>query len=100
MTAELEVALDAHAELGEGPSWDPKARRLIWVDITAGSVHRFDSSSGDDERFEIGQPVGAAVPASDGRIALAVSDGFSFLDPVTGDIERIADVESDIAAPR
>ena len=97
MTAEVEVALDAHAELGEGPSWDPETRRLIWVDITAEDVHRFDPRSGDDERFEIGQPVGASVPASDGRIALAVSDGFSFLDPVTCDIERIADVEGDVA---
>ena len=94
MTAEVEVVLDAHAELGEGPSWDPKTGRLIWVDITAEDVHRFDPMSGDDERFEIGQPVGAAVPASDGRIALAVSDGFSLLDPVTGGIERIAPAEA------
>ena len=94
MTAEVEVALDAHAELGEGPSWDPATRRLIWVDITAEHVHRFDPTSGDDERFEIGQPVGAAVPTTDGRIALAVSDGFSLLDPATGDVERIAHVEA------
>ena len=94
MTAELEIVMDAHAELGEGPSWDPQTRRLIWVDINAEDVHRFDPTSGHDERFEIGQPVGAAVPASDGRMALAVSDGFSFLDPVTGDLERIAHAEA------
>jgi sugar lactone lactonase YvrE len=87
MTAEVEVALDAHAELGEGPSWDPETRLLLWVDIIANAVHR----------FEIGQPVGAAVPATDGRLALAVSDGFSFLDPVAGEIERITDVEPDLA---
>jgi sugar lactone lactonase YvrE len=94
---EVELALDARAELGEGPSWDPARRRLIWVDITAEIVHRFDPASGEDERFEVGQPVGAAVPTSGDRLALAVSDGFAFLDPSTGAVERIADVEVDLA---
>jgi len=97
MTDEVELALDAHAELGEAPSWDPDTRRLIWVDITAELVHQFDPATGEDERFEVGQPVGAAVPTTDGRLALAVSDGFAFLDPATGIVERIADVEIDLA---
>ena len=97
MTDGVELALDARAELGEGPSWDPATRRLIWVDITAEIVHRFDPASGDDERFDTEQPVGAAVPATDGRLTLAVSDGFAFLDPATGRIDRIADVEVDLA---
>ena len=97
MTDRVELALDARAELGEGPSWDPATRRLIWVDITAEIVHRFDPASGDDARFDIEQPVGAAVPATDGRLTLAVSDGFAFLDPATGRIDRIADVEVDLA---
>lgn len=96
MSPGIELVLDARAELGEGPSWDPAMHRLLWVDITTEVVHRFDPASGDDEMFEIGQPVGAAVPASDGRLALAVSDGFAFLDPATGAIERIADVEVDL----
>jgi len=94
---DVELVLDAGAELGEGPSWDPEARRLIWVDITNGVVHRFDPASGEDERFEIGQPVGAAVPTTDGRIALAVSEGFSILDTSSGRIERIAEVEPERA---
>ena len=99
MTSErdqLELVLDARADLAEGPSWDAETRRLIWVDITAGAVHRFDPASGDDERFEIGQSVGAAVPTSDDRLALAVRDGFAILDPATGGIGRIADVEADL----
>jgi sugar lactone lactonase YvrE len=94
---EIELAFDARAELGEGPSWDPATSWLLWVDITGEVVHRFDPASGDDERFEVGQPVGAAVPTSDGRLALAVGDGFAFLHPATGAIERIADVEVDLA---
>ena len=92
---EVELALDARSDLGEGPSWDAATQRLLWVDIPAGAVHRLDPRSGEDERFDVGQPVGAAVPAADGRIALAVSDGFAMLDTATGAIERIADVEAD-----
>lgn len=96
MTADLELVLDAGADLGEAPSWDARSDRLLWVDITAGIVHRFDPRSGRDETFEVGQPVGAAVPTIDGGWALAVSDGFATLDPATGVIERIADVETEI----
>jgi sugar lactone lactonase YvrE len=97
MTVELELPLDAQAELGEAPSWDPEARRLIWVDITGGIVHRFDPAARTDEPFEIGQPVGAAVPTTDSRLALAVSDGFSILDPASGRVEQIADLKPDVS---
>jgi sugar lactone lactonase YvrE len=95
MNMDIELVLDARADLAEGPSWDTQGRRLIWVDITPGVVHRFDPTTGHDEGFEIGQPVGAAVPTTGGRLLLAVSDGFSFLNPTTGGIQRIADVEAD-----
>jgi sugar lactone lactonase YvrE len=90
---EVELVLDAGAELGEAPCWDSRAQLLLWVDITAGIVHRFDPAHGGDETFDVGQPVGAAVPSESGQIALAVSDGFSLLDVRTGRVERIADVD-------
>jgi sugar lactone lactonase YvrE len=96
MTADVELVLDATADLGEGPSWDRAAGRLIWVDITAGFIHRFDPTTGRDESFDVGQPVGAAVPTDTGRLALAVRDGFAFLDLETGRVEPIAEVEAAI----
>lgn len=90
-----ELILDAGAELGEGPVWDARERVLIWVDITAGVVHRFDPETGSDEGFDVGRPVGAAVPTTSGRWALAEHDGFSLFDPASGEREPIADVEAD-----
>lgn len=90
---EVELVLDAGAELGEAPCWDSGAQLLLWVDITAGMVHRFDPAHGGDETFDIGQPVGAAVPTESGQIALAVSNGFAILDVRTGRVERVADVD-------
>jgi sugar lactone lactonase YvrE len=92
---DAELILDAGVELGEGPTWDAHARVLIWVDITAGSVHRFEPDSRRDEVFEVGRPVGAAVPTTSGRLLLAVNDGFWLLDVVTGLTEPVAEVEAD-----
>ena len=94
---EVELVLDARAELGEAPSWDSGAQLLLWVDITAGIIHRFHPATGRNEGFDVGQPVGAAVPTESGRIALAVSDGFALLDTRTGGIELIADVDRDVS---
>lgn len=93
---EVELVLDARAELGEAPCWDASAQALIWVDITAGIVHRFHLATGLDETFDVGRPVGAAVPTESGRIALAVSDGFALLEVRTGEVERIADVDRNV----
>ena len=38
ITAEL--AFDARCELGEGPVWDWRHDRLLWVDLLAGRLHR------------------------------------------------------------
>lgn len=93
--SDVELVLDARADLGEAPTWDAEAHLLIWVDITKGLAHRFDPDTERDEVLDAGGPVGAAVPTGSGRLALAVSDGFSLLDPMTGRLERIADVEPD-----
>jgi len=96
VVGDIELVLDARADLGEAPSWDADARVLTWVDITKGLVHRFDPGTERDEVLEVGQPVGAAVPTSSGRVALAANSGFLLLDPATGSLERVADVESDV----
>lgn len=93
MVGDVDLILDARADLGEAPSWDADAGDLIWVDITGGVVHRFDPGTERDEAFEVGQPVGAAVPTSSGRLALAANSGFLVLDPATGEIEQIVELE-------
>jgi sugar lactone lactonase YvrE len=93
---DVELVLPARADLGEGPTWDERAHRLIWVDITAGLVHRFDPTTGRDEAVDVGRPVGAAVPTTSGGLAIAGSDGFSLVDEATGEVRLIAAVEPDV----
>lgn len=91
-----ELLLDARAELGEGPSWVADRERLLWVNIIAGRVHLLNPANSEDVTYEVGQPVGAAVPASGDRALLAVRDGFSLLDLTTGQVEPMTSVEEDL----
>jgi sugar lactone lactonase YvrE len=75
-----ELVADAHAQLGEGPLWDARTSELLWVDILAGVVHRFDPATGSDRAFDAGSYVGAVVPRARGGYALAVAAGFALAD--------------------
>jgi sugar lactone lactonase YvrE len=91
----MECVLDAKAELGEGPVWDPIAARLYFVDIQRGLVHRYDPETRTSCAFRIGTLVSAIALTSTDDLLLAVHDGFIRLDPSTGLTRRIADVEAD-----
>ena len=41
----MELALDASAALAEGPRWDARIARLLWVDIYGCALHRFDPAT-------------------------------------------------------
>ena len=75
----VELVQDAHAELGEGPLWDRCTGGLIWVDIMAGVVRRFDPVAGADRALTVGQPVGAVCPRSAGGYVVALRDGIPAL---------------------
>jgi sugar lactone lactonase YvrE len=91
-----ELVADAHAQLGEGPLWDARTSELLWVDILAGVVHRFDPATGADRAFEAGSYVGAVVPRARGGYALAVAAGFA-LATDDGEVTPLAEVGHDDA---
>ncbi|WP_328885233.1 SMP-30/gluconolactonase/LRE family protein [Streptomyces sp. NBC_00316] len=91
----VEVAVREQAELGEGPTWDPAAERLIWVDILGSRVHTYDPLNGRRTVMATEQHVGAAKPLAGGGLVVNLRDGigrydrdgaFSWLlhDPVPG----------------
>jgi sugar lactone lactonase YvrE len=96
----LELVLDSHAILGEGPSWDDATGRLLWVDIVRQEIHRFDPRTGRDEGVRVDQPVGAAVVRVDGGYVAAARNGFALVDPDTGRLELIAAIEADVPGNR
>ena len=97
----VELVVDARAALGEGPSWDAETRTLIWVDIMAGQVHRFDPAMGTNRASHADAPVGAAIPRAGGEgLVLALQGGFARYDERTGQTETIAEVEAEIPRNR
>lgn len=76
-----EVAVRAEATLGEGPTWDAAAGRLIWLDILGGRVNTYDPVSGRRTVRVTDQHVGAAKPRTVGGLVLNLRDGVALLDP-------------------
>lgn len=104
----LELALRAAAVLGEGPTWDAAAGRLLWVDILGREVHRFDPATGTDEVLRTSQHVGAAKPRVSGGLVLNLRDGVALVDPppapgaeagVTGEVGTAAIGSAAVDAP-
>jgi sugar lactone lactonase YvrE len=76
-----EVAVRAHAELGEGPTWDPVTGRLIWLDILGMRIHTYDPATGRRTVRTTQQHVGAVKPRAGGGLVLNLRDGVGLLDP-------------------
>src|ERR671927_210289 len=97
---EAEVILQPRASVGEGPVWDERTSKLVWVDIMNNSVHVFDPESGQDRAIDVGQPVGAAALRERGGLVLALRDGFAVLDSDLEGLRWVARVEEDISTNR
>ena len=82
------------ATLGEGPVWDGRDQSLYWVDIPESRVHQL-ARDGSLSSWDTGQPVGAVVPRASGGLVVAARDGFMGLDPASGTLTMLAEVEKD-----
>jgi sugar lactone lactonase YvrE len=71
----MERILELGAYIAEGPVWDSSTSTWLFVDITAGLVHRLEPESGELVTFSVGQPVSAVVPTSCGRLLLVSVHG-------------------------
>ena len=89
------TAVDVRADLGEGPCWDARSGTLLFVDISAGHIYRYDPVAGSIEGPEIGQEVGAAIPRVAGGLVVAMRDGVGFLLDGADEVEVVAAVEGD-----
>jgi sugar lactone lactonase YvrE len=97
---DVEVVLKPHAAVAEGPVWDERTNRLVWVDIMNNAVHVFDPASGDDRAIDVGQPVGAAALRESGGLVLALRDGFAVMDADLKELQWVARVEDSIPTNR
>lgn len=95
-TGEIECVAPVGAILGEGPLWDPRASRLLFVDIKGDKVFRFDPATRVLETFDGGGNISAIGLAGGGGYVCARRDGFAHLsfDGARLRIEPLGDPES------
>jgi sugar lactone lactonase YvrE len=72
----VEVVVAAGAVLGEGPSWDVRSGRLLWIDVVAKQIFLTDVHTGASEVVPVPLPIGAVVPRAAGGFIAALEDGF------------------------
>jgi sugar lactone lactonase YvrE len=90
----IDVALDAQADLAEGPWWDQQRQELLWVDIFAGRIHILDPASGLDRSIDVGQPIGMVARRQSGGLVCAVRDGIGFINLDENTFELAVPIES------
>ncbi|MFD9547935.1 SMP-30/gluconolactonase/LRE family protein [Nocardia salmonicida] len=77
MSAGIQIAVAAAAQLGEGPRWDPAAQVLLWVDILRAHIHTYDPRTGATTTVQAPQHVGAVAPRAQGGLVVNLRDGIS-----------------------
>jgi sugar lactone lactonase YvrE len=92
---EVLAVLEHRCRLGEGPVWDVRNQRILWLDILAGDIHQDHPETGRHRRFNIGEMIGAIALRERGGLVAATKSGFAFIDPEGETVEHIANPEAD-----
>ncbi|MGF1515621.1 MAG: SMP-30/gluconolactonase/LRE family protein [Elainellaceae cyanobacterium] len=92
----VQNVLQARARLGEGPIWDSASSRLYWVDIYNHRVHWFNPATRGTKFYDVGHTVGAIATTTAGRLIMAQRHRLAFLNPGTGRVDPIRDIEADL----
>jgi sugar lactone lactonase YvrE len=72
----VEVVVAPAARLAEGPVWDARSGRLVWIDVLAKRIFLTDVRTGSSDVIEVPLHVGAVVPRATGGFVAALQDGF------------------------
>nr|WP_298249453.1 SMP-30/gluconolactonase/LRE family protein [uncultured Halomonas sp.] len=79
--AEPELLIEAQAELGESPVWDPVAGCLLWADLYAPAIESYRLSDGKRQRWPLPETLGAFGRCTDGRLIVAMRSGIYRFEP-------------------
>jgi sugar lactone lactonase YvrE len=87
----IELAGAEKATLGEGPIWDSRDGRLIWVDILGGVVNVLASGASRARQIEVGEHVGCiALTTHPNTVVGALRSGWYWIDVESGAKQLIA----------
>mmetsp|Transcript_72703 Transcript_72703/g.134249 ORF Transcript_72703/g.134249 Transcript_72703/m.134249 type:complete len:404 (+) Transcript_72703:57-1268(+) len=83
---------DQKADLGEGPLWDRRRDRLLWIDVLGAKLYEFDPVSKSNRVMDLSMHtanVTTVVPCQNSKslVVVGVSEGFALYDLDTGDFK-------------
>ncbi len=97
---EVTRVLTAKMQIGEGPVWDVKNQRLLWVDIVGQELNVFNPADGSNKTYKFPDIVTSATPRAAGGVLLTLRRSIALFDPATEKLEIIAEVEADMPGNR
>lgn len=97
---EMELVLDSKSELGEGALWNNKTGELIWININGEILNFYNPQLNNNKEMFTGQKIGTVVPATSGKVIVALEEGIYSLDPATGTKDLIGNPEENVEGIR
>lgn len=88
--SDFEVVVDAHAVIGESPTWSPAERALYWIDVKKPALHRFDPARGISRTWSVDSDIGAFALLEGNAALVALRRGIHRLDLDRGTLTLLA----------
>ncbi|GAA4437719.1 SMP-30/gluconolactonase/LRE family protein [Ravibacter arvi] len=88
------------SKLGEGPVWDDRRQRIIWLDILNGKIHTYTPGKDAYSFSETGQLTGAVALTENDTLLAAMENGFFEINEATGTSTAWGDPESHLPGNR
>lgn len=98
-TVQAELLYDAKAALGEGPAWDERTGKLLWVNIKGAEVHVLDPKTKENRIIDLSaqfSDIGTIAPTTEpNKVIIAPDLSIAILDLTTEEVEILATVEGE-----
>lgn len=87
--AQVELLIEAQAELGESPVWDAERGCLLWADLYAPAIESYRVRDGKRQRWMLPETLGAFGLCTDGRLIVAMRSGIYLFEPASGALDLL-----------
>jgi len=88
----VEVVVEAHNQLGEGPLWDSRTQTLYWVDIEQSTILSYQPDTRSVTQHRVDRQVTSLGKSAGGRLIVTHRTGFSYYSPDTNTLQPILDI--------
>lgn len=73
--SDVELVVDCRDDVGESPRWDDRAQALLWVDVSHGTVHRYDPATADLTEARLPEVVSSLALRESGGYVVTMGEG-------------------------